>query len=49
MVIAVNGYVQPEPECRSAGMDETLTKPVQLEHLRAMLERFPPSAERKTA
>ena len=28
-------------------MDETLTKPVQLEHLRAMLERFPPSAERR--
>jgi signal transduction histidine kinase/CheY-like chemotaxis protein len=30
-------------ECRSAGMDETLTKPVQLEHLRTMLVRFPPS------
>lgn len=43
-VVALTGYAMPEDEarCREAGMDEYLTKPIAVDELRAMLERFAP-------
>jgi CheY-like chemotaxis protein len=43
-VVAISGYAMPEDEqrCRDAGMDGFLAKPVALEDLGSMMEKFAP-------